>query len=405
MKLTICAVPYSDNLGDLLIFDSLVAAIKNMHPEIIVNACDLGGRTQFKKASSSRRLKHLRLLNTIPKLLRPILPLIQFGILSRQSLTNHYRHSLADTDVAIIGGGHLFADLNLNFPTKLQILGQVIGKMEIPTVVYAVGANKWSVAGQCLMSSFLKATAPRSIAARDDSSAMNIQQYLTNNEVSLVFDPALMASYLFPMTRSIQRKKPQIGINVIGTEALKADGRVAVPGSSDDFYEDLIRNLRINGFGVSIFSNGAEEDQARVKRLSEFAVDASIQITTVPRPTNTHDLIDATVQCDAIISHRLHANILAYSYGVPSVGLDWDSKVSSFFASVNRNKFCLTGAMTQPSMVVASVTRALDEGIDLIRRDEIITISLQQIKSMIASVSPVPKREQTETFIGHDSCL
>ena len=39
-----------------------------------------------------------------------------------------------------------------------------------------------------------------------------------------------------------------------------------------------------------------------------------------------------------MIAHRLHATILAFSYGVPAVGLRWDDKLTAFFGSVGLEK-------------------------------------------------------------------
>ena len=50
-------------------------------------------------------------------------------------------------------------------------------------------------------------------------------------------------------------------------------------------------------------------------------------------------LVEQVAQCQAIVAHRLHANIIAYSLGIPSVGLIWDNKVEEFGKITGRSRF------------------------------------------------------------------
>ena len=49
---------------------------------------------------------------------------------------------------------------------------------------------------------------------------------------------------------------------------------------------------------------------------------------------------------DAIVAHRLHANIIAYSYAIPHVGLGWDTKMEGFFEATSRDEFLISSFET-----------------------------------------------------------
>ncbi|MDB2506953.1 polysaccharide pyruvyl transferase family protein [Opitutales bacterium] len=65
-----------------------------------------------------------------------------------------------------------------------------------------------------------------------------------------------------------------------------------------------------------------------------------------------------------ILAHRLHANILAYSYDVPHVGLTWDKKMDAFFQMTEREMFLLEGAMSNTEIIVKTLVNALSEKFD-----------------------------------------
>lgn len=66
----------------------------------------------------------------------------------------------------------------------------------------------------------------------------------------------------------------------------------------------------------------------------------------------------------AIIAHRLHANIIAYSLGIPSVGLSWDHKVVDIGTISGRERYFTHVTATTPADTVALLHAAIAEGID-----------------------------------------
>lgn len=105
-----------------------------------------------------------------------------------------------------------------------------------------------------------------------------------------------------------------------------------------DFIKHMIDFLEYHKRKIVVFTNGAIDDY-------EFACFALRSIgkekLLEKRPTRPVELVDVIATCEYIISFRLHSLILAAAYDIPSIGLVWDSKVTSFFETIKREEWAI----------------------------------------------------------------
>ena len=121
------------------------------------------------------------------------------------------------------------------------------------------------------------------------------------------------------------------------------------------------------GFDVRCFTNGAGEDEKLLAaaRHQLLEVDHYGKHVTFARRCETPlELSQLIATCDAIVAHRLHATIIAYSYRVPAIGLRWDDKVPAFFESVGRGAYVVEFDNDNVIQIAVSVSTAITEGID-----------------------------------------
>lgn len=327
MNYLICAVPFSENLGD--------AAINACLKEIITlngiscDSLDISGRLMVPTQSRN----NFRHFIALPSYLRKIAVVTRALIQHARSYRTHSAQ-INKADAIIIGGGQLFLDFELNFPLKLYLLSRIVKKHKKPTAIISVGASeKFSFIGKKLVNSALKNFAPRLITARDTQSQVNFNNnFYSNKKVHLSPDPAIFISSLFPRDNRI--KANDVSICITDPAGLGQNKRRAI--ETIDFFVNLTDTLLKNGHSVNLFTNGAPEDEC-IKELVRRRVASSV--SSSPRPQNIHDLINIIALSKFIVAHRLHANIIAHSYSVPSIGLGWDSKVESFFGVSNRQDF------------------------------------------------------------------
>ncbi len=91
-----------------------------------------------------------------------------------------------------------------------------------------------------------------------------------------------------------------------------------------------------------------------------------------------------TISCfDAVISHRLHANIISYSLLIPSIALVCDSKVKAFADLTERSSFCVSEEMQQAKYVFDIGQSAMLEDIDLSTYAKLKSICSNEIEELM----------------------
>ncbi len=382
------AVPFSENLGDGVIFECLRKAISQIDSSAVVIPADISGRQRFPSKKRESIAFARAALAKLPSKFRPLLPLIVFGLIRRRGLERHLSQLAVQGDLAILGGGHLFSDANLNFPVKISILGRVLRPARRPVAVYSVGVSEgWSKMGKCLFIKALQDLKPVHISVRDEVSAKAFSGQTKLATPRITLDPGILCSQFFPVETRGGGLAP-VGINVIGTEALVLDANSPRWAKSLGalFYSRLGRGLINVGFRIVYFTNGAEEDERELDALTlhDPSLFSHSQVHRAPRPERPLELMQRIAGLRALISHRLHANIIAYSYGVPSIGLAWDQKVESFFSLVGRERYLVPRGAQSPDYVVNLLKGAVDEGVSPLDRRRVIDKAFNDVVSLIA---------------------
>ncbi|MDQ0083746.1 polysaccharide pyruvyl transferase family protein [Variovorax boronicumulans] len=371
-KILICAVPYSDNLGDGVIAASLAHIAGMKYPEAKVEFLDIAGRVAFDE-SNLRGGGAFEIFQKMPALLRSA---IVFAYCLKNYLLGwrkQWQAAVNDADLVLIGGGQLFCDVALNFPAKLFLLSRLLRGKKVAVVSVGVTA-KWSFWGKFLVKKFLRNAAPVFYATRDVDSANNLHAFfdIPRSEIKVVPDPALVCASAFSEELSPD-KKWDVGICVSSLDALVMNseyGDTRTSGSAE-FFSGLAEALQAEGARVLYFTNGAAEDNKILAEISSSRAAAPGFSFVVPKRPD--DLVALISACSCIAAHRLHANIVAYSLNIPSIGMNWDKKVESFFQLTDRTQY-LFGLSPRREELKASVLNLLNEkNADRRRLDELKT--------------------------------
>ena len=84
-----------------------------------------------------------------------------------------------------------------------------------------------------------------------------------------------------------------------------------------------------------------------------------------PRPENQNEYIDILTSFNSIIAARLHANIIATSYNIPSIGLVWNNKLTLFGKSIGfENRFIKKENFFDSKLIVNELEKAIEKGYD-----------------------------------------
>ena len=384
MKIVTFNVKYSPNLGDGVIAECLEAELGRRLPDVSIEALDLAGRTDRDgRARSGRRVLVLKALQMMPAILRDVLVEAVLRLQMRRKCRLAWREALRDADLAIVGGGQLIQDGDLNFPVKLSIVAAECKRNHVPIALFGLGvAESRSGRGAALISSLLHADQLVFAGARDGDSANRLRQRRVKGVV-VTPDPGLMASQVWPSGVRRQRKRPLVGVGITHPVILQHHGE----GKSDDatiidLYRSLIRRLLASGYDVACFSNGAREDQACLDRVvGSFRDDDGL--TRAPDCRTPRELAELVGSFEAVIAHRLHACILAYSYRVVHVGLSWDPKLAAFFANVGRSRYLVEFNEDAVQMMPEVVAAARAETICEVQHKRVLALTGASIDSLV----------------------
>lgn len=373
-NLIICSARYSDNLGDGVIADCAEYLVRRVRNDLNVMHFDLAGRTDWSppKLGEGEQIKAPFLKNIfykIPAQLQPLATAVAWRLFMRKKLKSAWRAMDAKPGSSLIfAGGQLWNDVALNFPLKIEFVHQQLAASGGAFAVGPVGVSKnWSSSANRILSRVTKAA--RSVWVRDRQSAETLNKY-TGVNVQVTFDSAICASDCYGL--NARSRLPGLGA-VVGV-GVASPAELATQAENPDefgkqsalrFWVDLLANLKKSGLSPVIFTNGAQEDEAFAAELHALAPD-------VPRantPRKPIDLVNLINSFDSLVSYRLHANIIAYSCGVPSVGLVWDSKVRNFAGAVGREAYCLTPPFGV-NEVMEKLLAAMSAGIDFEQRQK-----------------------------------
>lgn len=364
MKIVQFGLRYSPNLGDGVISDCLSYGLRHLKPEATIQTIDISGRAGYGAVTIKNRALIIGALHYLPQFLRHRLAHWKLGKLLDR-VEPAWRETLQDADLAIIGGGMLFSDASLNFPIKISRVCDLVVQSGVPCAVYGVGVSRnWSREGAALFGKVFQ-TDLRLLAMRDETSrrAWAAQTPATSFEPCLVLDPGLLALDCYgPVAEPTGR----IGICVTDPRILghHADSEIAGGArGAVDFYTDLIAALVARGHKVTLFSNGADEDaQAMTQvaadpRMTVHKANGALSLAqTAKTPAELAKIIGGM---KGIIAHRLHACIVAYSYGVPIIGLGWDQKLQSFFGVIE----ALANFVEDPKVRGETLAQMMDDAL------------------------------------------
>ncbi|WP_161594569.1 polysaccharide pyruvyl transferase family protein [Marimonas lutisalis] len=389
-RIVILGLPYSPNVGDGVIADCLRAGLLEAAPEAEVQCIDISGRQGFGEVTVKRRSLALAVLRALPRPLAQRLVMFRLGRLL-DGFEPDWRQAAAGADLAIIGGGQIFSDADLNFCLKIERVARVLDASGCPVVVHAAGAARnWSPRGRALFRRLLECDL-RAVGLRDETSIRNWRDQMGDDgpRPVLTRDPALIAAQVYKPGEVTQDSPFGLCVTDPAILSYHAEGGKTAISQSGTFAEIALA-LVARGHRVTLFCNGAVEDREALSATQTqpeiAAAMESGQIDIAPPPDTPAELAAIIARLRAIVAHRLHACILGYAFRRPIVGLGWDRKLESFFQSVGlEDNFLPANSLTQEN-VAHLLEAAVKSGIDPDRHAAVVAETRSAIRAILAAL-------------------
>jgi hypothetical protein len=201
-------------------------------------------------------------------------------------------------------------------------------------------------------------------------------------EPEWVFDPAVWTSEAYGVSKS---ESNVIGVGLIRAEIFAENGIDFPRDAVVKMYAGIINELEKRGYCWKFFTNGMQRDYTfGVKLLEKFKRDS---IVFLPHNTPTKvALVEAISNFKAVVAPRMHANIIAGSLGVPSIGLVWNEKLNFFGKLMGcPDRYINRDSLFDSKLIIDKLEEAVAMGYDIGIIEETKEKTIQTIKNIVVS--------------------
>ena len=370
-NIVLAGLQYDNNLGDQAIY---ICAYKMLQSLLIEHGiCD----TEIRKVDLTGRYGiNNNKLNRPFRYLKKLYGKIGYrkGLASLPKKEARYVCSRlagkcidSDTVAVIFAGGGIVKYKYQEFHIYIDEFTKRADKLGVPVMLNAVGVEGYdAVDPECmLLKRALNRDCVKYISTRDDIDTLS-GRFCENGQVTaLVADPVCSLSFMKPVN-----KKAHAG-RIIGLGTVRSGLFIDndIDFSREDmlkFWSLLVREIEKRGMQCRIFCNGTMADMLFMDDLARYMelTDAEKKELMYERPTSVGQLVRYINGFDAVITGRLHASIIAYSYAVPSVGLVWNDKQRMFGRITGHPERFIEPEDFRAETVIDAVETAIETGYD-----------------------------------------
>jgi len=238
---------------------------------------------------------------------------------------------LGAADAIFFAGGGLFGLSYLNFFEHLEHITDVAERRGIPVVFSSMGLNNMDAEEGSVDAIAKIVTKPcvKAVAVREN---LRLFKELVTDvpfEVRQVADPAVWTKYVYGMTDVVP--DGTLGVNVVRGGLFVANQRQWGLTAEMTYLAGLQDHAEAAGLQAFFYTNGSLGDN---NTLRYFAREHDISRDRVVLPQTTREVVEAIASRSAVASIRMHSSIIAYSFGIPTVALEWNDKLPHFYEAI-----------------------------------------------------------------------
>lgn len=247
-------------------------------------------------------------------------------------LDRSIKHEIEKCDIVFIGGGNmLMYDYYHVFKSYIEYARLFEKKVFAVDIGVGPFSNEEELINTCKCLDLCQ-----SATFRDRSSLELAKKYCINDRLFLAVDPCFFV-YRNKRKFVCKNEKEFVAINVMNLRLDFASKETQT--NLIEAYEILIEEFeQITKKKIVLYSTVYEDYHVirkLAKRLLRKKID--IEIKEVYLISDLEELYQKTCY---VVAMRMHALILAYSYGIPHCGIAWQKKIKSFFEITHQQEKC-----------------------------------------------------------------
>ena len=274
---------------------------------------------------------------------------------------------IKNADVIVFAGGGLIKYKRERFWEFIPEILRIAEENKIPVFMNAVGVEGFDESDErCRkLKNALNLSCLKGITVRDDFDLLKSKYIISPKEwLAPVFDSAVFSSRVYSTPLALkENRKNKIGLGIARSGLYVDYGYVKSTKEYQlDFWSSIIKILNNQGMEWEIFVNGLKDDWLFGKEVLNYA-GINDYSKLVNCPAFGKELYTTISSYSGIIATRLHANIIAFSAGVPSIGLVWNKKLSQFGTRIGYPERFYELTDKSPTEVVNDITRIIELGV------------------------------------------
>ena len=276
------------------------------------------------------------------------------------------RKAIQDCDVVVFGGTPVFNYLYQSFYEQTALTIEIAEEYGKPMIFSAVGVDRYDEGNKKCERLVQVINKPNvlQITTRDNFDSLKQFRYKDNVQlvIDTVSDPAVFSKTVFRSYLANEKtEKKKIGVFVLRSGGF-TDNQINLPKEkAAELWKNVIQELEQRGYDYELLTSGHYSDEAFLDYLiRNYGVKPEKAIFNVNAPET---LVGKISEYDAVISCRLHPSIISFAIGVPSVGINWNNKVSGFYHNIGYDSRVLYPDKITAKAVVDRVEQAMQEGV------------------------------------------
>ena len=265
-----------------------------------------------------------------------------------------------NSDLIIFGGAPLFNYDHQVFYERTAITLEIAEKFSIPVLFSAIGIEGYDENNpKCQrLKKTLNFSCVKQITTRDDIDSL--RRFIENQSIAYdkVADPAVFSSKVFEKYASnTQRKK--IGIFSFRSNGFTDNNIDFSSKEQARFWVNVITQLKEKKYDYEFLTSGHFSDEAFLDLLIRKY---NVRLSKCTFNMNTPEKLAGRISSfDGILACRLHPSIIAYSFGVPSIGINWNPKIPWFYETIGYKNRVFNVENLDVNSVVSELEKAIQE--------------------------------------------
>ena len=307
-----------------------------------------------------------------------------FESLNRPAAILRYRIDITDpeqiryVDAVVFAGGIIKATTEKFWRYFTDII-ETANRYDIPVFLSAIGVEPYVDQEEAfILKRALNLPCVKAITCRDDINSLK-RDWITNKDIAVseCMDPAIWTpeTYQIPIAgkTGTQAENRLIGLGVIRPQIFEEYGHPEFDKTKQtEFWKKLVGLLEERGEPWAFFTNGALKDEQFARELVREIGHGRI----LPAPVTGEDLVKNIHLFSGIIGARMHSNILAYSLGIPSIGIIWNQKILFWGARTGCPERMIEIDALDPESVMDALMTAMQKGVPEVTQNQLNAVYL-----------------------------